>query len=150
MIQFCLVSIDKSDNIPHQGTYIVSWDSWFILKHKLNTNRTGQISKRKGVTDASLNNPENFRTGKCKKKHTGHLSDTLTGEKICLLHGTRHFTEDFKLLREYSENYSVHQPHNQYHSSSKENHGKIVHFKSSKQYMNIIIKKAVFTVLKKV
>ena len=31
----------------------------------------------------------------------------LTGEKTCLVHGSGHYTEECKLLNEYSENYAA-------------------------------------------
>ena len=74
-------------------------------------NCTSHFSKRK-VGEAVLStNPKNIRTSKHKKHYTGHPSNGPTGDKICLVHGPGHSTTEYKVLKEYSNNYEAQRPH---------------------------------------
>ena len=66
--------------------------------------------KRKGGEFALPTNLEKSHNGKRKTNHSGHQSDWPTGAKTCLVHGTRHSTEESKVLKEYSEKYATQRP----------------------------------------
>ena len=56
--------------------------------------------KHKGGEATLPINPKKGRARKCNKNHAGHQSDSSIGAKKCLVHGTRHSKEEWKLLKE--------------------------------------------------
>ena len=68
------------------------------------TNLSGYIRGKKGGDAASPYKPDKGHTGKHKKINEGNRYYQPTGNKICLLHGTGHSSEECDVLRDYSEN----------------------------------------------
>ena len=107
---------------------------------RIESNRDGHISKRKGGEDASPTNPKKGCTGKRETKNAGHPSDAPTRAKLkFLMHGLRHNSEECKVLNIYSEKYAAQQPHKNKEtgSSGKPKHVKTVEFDENTQEVNV-------------
>ena len=76
-----------------------------------------------------LTKPKKGRTGKLKTKNAGHPSDAPTGAKnTCLLHVSRHFLEECKILKVYSKKEAAQRTHKTIDTRSSGNNkrGKVV------------------------
>ena len=102
-------------------------------------NRDGHVRKRNIGEASSSNNPEKVCAGKRKTKNVGHPSDAPIGAKTtCLLHGPRHSSEEYKVLKFYSEKYAAQRPHKptEARSGGKPKRGKAVEFDDNTQEVN--------------
>ena len=78
---------------------------------RVDANCASNGRKRKGGEASSPNNPKTGRTDKRNTRNAGHPSDWPNGGKIFLLHGHRHYTEECKVLKDYTDKYTVQWPH---------------------------------------
>ena len=90
-----------------------------------NTNRTTAARsshgrKHKGGASALPTNLEQGCASKCNINHAGHPINGTNGEKTYLVHGPGHYTNNWKVLKEYSEKYASQQPHKEKEACSAE------------------------------
>ena len=103
------------------------------------SNRRIHVRKLKGGESTSPTNPKKVRARNCTTKNAGHTSDGPTGAKnTCLLHEPRNSSEEYKLIKIYSEKYSAQQPHKEKEACSggKTKRGKSVNFDKDIQEIN--------------
>ena len=81
---------------------------------------------------------EKGNSGKCKRNYAGHPSDDPTGAKnTCLLHGSRHSSEECRVLKEYTKKRSAQHPYKDKQACSGGNkRAKTVKFKDTIQEVN--------------
>ena len=104
------------------------------------SDRASSGRKKKGGASASQSNPRQGCSDKCNRSNAGHPSDEPTrAKKTCLLHGPGQSSEEYKVIREYTEKRSAQLTYQDKQARSGGNkHGIIVKFESATEEVNII------------
>ena len=83
------------------------------ITNRSESNSSSHGRKCNGGESASPTNPVKGRAVNFKKNHAGHPNNGPdVAKNTCLLHVPSHSTEEFKVLKEYSQKYAVQRPHN--------------------------------------